>query len=432
MQKLVFTLIGLYWASFLPLSAQQQLYIRQVYSAELKQKQAETSKENVDRQSAVERKVAAFLRNYPEDAVLRFKKDSLAPLPIVFHIVYDDTKSKPVAISLLEAQVAALNRDFGHTAPPSNPRFPYSEAVAEETGISFCLAEAQGSVQPVNYYPVGRSDWRFGELQSEKNPFGLGKQTDNKKYIHIWVADLSDDFAGYAGLPGSTDETDGIVIDADLLGPQPDAKHPYREGKILTHLMGTYLGLLPLWGESPCSDDYVEDTPVHNAPNFEYWSFGHVSTCMDNPREMLENFMDLSPDSVRTFFTKGQVRRMYAMLSQDGPRSGLWKGKTACSPPRSEAVAERADLASEQVNPAETTVHLFPNPTDGMVRIAAKSARPLSLHIFNETGARIYTQQALPESLTLDCRQWPNGIYLFAFYTKDKVLARKTVSVNHP
>lgn len=142
--------------------------------------------------------------------------------------------------------------------------------------------------------------------------------------------------------------------------------------------------------------------------------------------------MDLSPDSVRTFFTKGQVRRMYAMLSQDGPRSGLWKSKTACSTPRTEGIGERTDGSPEQISTSEAVVQVFPNPADGMVRIAAKSARPLSLHIFNETGARIYTQQALPESLTLDCRQWPNGIYLFAFYTKDKVLARKTVSVNHP
>lgn len=427
MQKLILTLMGLCWACILPLSA-QQLYIRQVYSAEAKQKQAESSKENAEKQRGVERKVAEFLRNYSEDAVLRFKKDSLSPLPIVFHVVHD-AKSKPVEESLLRAQIEALNRDFGATEPVKNPKFPYPDAVAKETGISFCLAETKGNGEALNYYQTNRADWGFEELLATAN-FGLGKPLDGKKYINIWVADLADDFAGYAQLPGGPDEIDGIVIDADLIGPRPEAKHPYKQGKTLAHLMGTYLGLLPLWGEGPCSDDYVEDTPVHNAPNFEYWPFGHVSTCMDNPREMLENFMDSTPDSVRTFFTKGQVRRMYAMLAMDGPRSGLWKGKTECGTPRNPETEARETAATTEM--PETKVDVFPNPTDGVVRIAAQSVRPLSLRIFSETGAQVFLRENMPESLTLDCREWANGVYLLTFYAEGKLVARKTVSVNHP
>jgi hypothetical protein len=57
--------------------------------------------------------------------------------------------------------------------------------------------------------------------------------------------------------------------------------------RTLTHLMGNYLNLYDLWNESqPCADDYVDDTPIHNAPNGRFWQYRHVSTCDGSPVEM--------------------------------------------------------------------------------------------------------------------------------------------------
>jgi hypothetical protein len=69
--------------------------------------------------------------------------------------------------------------------------------------------------------------------------------------------------AGFAQLPFRQSETDGIVIDVDLFGPQKD--NPlYSKGYTLVHLMGIYLGLKPLTGFYDDAGDGVDDTPENN------------------------------------------------------------------------------------------------------------------------------------------------------------------------
>lgn len=134
-------------------------------------------------------------------------------------------------------------------------------------------------------------------------------------------------------MPGGPEETDGIVIDYQFFGTIGTSREPYNDGKTLTHLVGSYLGLYELWNEErPCWDDYVNDTPIHNAPNYGPTNeYKHVSTCPGNPVEMSMNFMDNSDDEYLYLFTAGQMMRIHAVLTKGGPRHKLTNSQTLCS-----------------------------------------------------------------------------------------------------
>lgn len=77
----------------------------------------------------------------------------------------------------------------------------------------------------------------------------------------------------------------------------------------------------------------MEDTPIHNAPNFEMPASDvrHISLCPVGPvDEMLMNFMDNTDDEAQNMFTAGQKARMKAVLSSEGPRAGLAEAATLC------------------------------------------------------------------------------------------------------
>lgn len=110
--------------------------------------------------------------------------------------------------------------------------------------------------------------------------------------------------------------TSGIVVRSSAFANQDEG---YNEGKILTHLMGNYLGLYPLTGEHECGDDYVQDTPIHPVAITECIEGEVVSPC-DNQPMQLHNFMSHTPDGCKDSFTIGQWKRMlwiYEYLNQD-------------------------------------------------------------------------------------------------------------------
>lgn len=185
------------------------------------------------------------------------------------------------------------------------------------------------------------------------------------------MVSLGDNVSGYAQMPGGSAETDGIVIDYRFFGNSGFSNTAFTEGRTLTHLIGNYLGLYDLWGEFPCADDYVEDTPIHNAPNSECYPHQHVSTCEGNPIEMTMNFMDNSPDACAYLFTMGQKIRMQTFLSEGGPRSGLTQtGATQYDAVQQpgfslDAPAPESNTTEEQV----FTLRAFPNPATENIQL---------------------------------------------------------------
>ena len=233
----------------------------------------------------------------------------LEPITIglVFHML--NTNDTELAEQLIASQIEILNQDFNnrsivekHANDPDGVYLKRAGSVA----IDFALADIA---------VVRKSEHPWSSWDEMKDPIKGGSAGINASHnINIWVCDLSE-INSYATSPYLITAEDGIVIDARFFGISSQAEHAYTGGRTLTHLIGNYLGLSPLWGNGGrCSDDNVQDTPVHNASNYGCPQYMHVSYCDDHPVEMTMNFMDNTDDGCQVMFTEGQASRIRAMI----------------------------------------------------------------------------------------------------------------------
>lgn len=386
-----------------------------------------------NQQSQVERFIAE------QSKKIQFKK---LTIPVVFHIVYAAGQEYPSEAQVY-SQIEALNRDFSKRdnkiKHPADTLEGFAKR-AEDMEIEFCLAKEgpTGVKEPsIRFLASAASKFTDDDLVKTQRFGSLA--WDTKRYLNIWVANLADTVSGYAQMPSGPDETDGIVIDYRYFGSERTALAPYNEGKTLTHLIGNYLGLHDLWGEYTCSDDYVDDTPLHNAPNYGCPTYKHVSTCGDNPVEMTMNFMDNTNDACQYMFTMGQKIRMHAILSKGGPREGLVATATKCDNNDTKNVAAR----TSPDNPASSNLNLpvlarfYPNPAYDQISIYLDASQEELVNItaFDYTGKAAW-KQSYPlgkgaQTFTIDCHNWSSGLYFFKVESSNGISTHNIVIVHN-
>jgi len=342
-------------------------------------------------------------------------------VPVVFHVLYADPADR-ISEEQIAEQIDALNRDFaGLAEPPERDlRDPEGDfaAVKADTKIRFCIPEQgllDGLLSLINFRQV--ASLVFDDLNLIKTEgFGIAP-LNPQKYLNIWVVPLPDGNSGFAQIPGGNGETDGIVIDPKFFGTSGTATAPYDQGKTLTHLIGSYLGLTPIWGDgSSCGDDGISDTPVHNGPNFGTPGRGHVSTCPGNPAEMTMNFMDATDDALLHMFTREQGAFMRAVLSGDGPRGQLINTATRCSDGKSLAVPTTSPLTSSYDLPA--TIKTFPNPASTVFTVqlsgGGKEAFIDNIKVYSLKGVIVMEKSGIGKSnqVKLNATDWPRSVYL--------------------
>lgn len=251
-------------------------------------------------------------------------------VPLVFHILAKKDGLVP-GKEQISKQIDVLNKAFGAFIPtdrevPNEEVKRYLES-AGNPGIQFYLGSSDLVSSGIKVINTDKEVWGIkNEIQDSKSG-GSAPETP-ERIINIWVAELGDSNAGFAYMPGSPKHLDGIIIDPDyLLSEASPEKSYYGEGKTLVHLMGTYLGLYELWNEtSPCEDDKVFDTPLHDYPSdvvSTEKNHRQICFCLGSPVAMYMNFMDNTRDQQLSMFTKGQINRMRAILSEEGPRGKL-------------------------------------------------------------------------------------------------------------
>ncbi|WP_420459573.1 M43 family zinc metalloprotease [Neolewinella sp.] len=349
-------------------------------------------------------------------------------VPLVFHVLGTDF-DLPLTPDLIEDQVDRLNEDFaGAFIPETDPRDVNDQFLIRgtDTRISFCYAVTKKSTAPViNFLTVEEDELR--QLDSLRVKAGAAPALDPNKYVNVWVVPDRFVATGFAQYPGGERKLDGIVISRTYFGVGPHNNERFDRGRTLTHLMGNYLGLRPLWGgDGPCGDDGVTDTPVHNAPNFGRPRPYHYSTCGDTTLEMTMNFMDNVADDQMYLFTRGQARLMRAILSDKGPRKQLLKTATRCS------LIEKRSLTLEQFASGNSEnsgdisledVVVSPNPATHTLTVALNlsGAAVNSLHVIRIVdlqGRLMYKRSALPSHTTLSVpvAEWSRGTYLLSVY----------------
>jgi hypothetical protein len=235
-------------------------------------------------------------------------------VPIFFHIINSPKDEIKISKEDLDEQLNVLNLSFSG----------FYDKHEVDTKIRFCFMDSDLKKDGYLIYAED-STLSFDQVINKESKL---KGINPDSAINIWIFDFNSNLGGLVNRNLDSDQQQGIYINKKFFGERGSQK--YREGKTLVHLMGRYLSLEPLWGNTKCEDDGVLDTPIHNAPNFECMSFGHRSTCGKNIFELTNNFMDALPDECAKSFTRGQAQKMYDFVTLSGFHPILTKGNTKC------------------------------------------------------------------------------------------------------
>jgi len=269
--------------------------------------------------------------------------DEIRKLPVVVHVIHHgETIGDGANISDTQIldQIRILNEDFQMQNPDFVANTPNEFLnVAANAGIEFVLAKQD---------PQGMPSIGINRVEGPKDSYGLNDAAlvgqlaswAPEEYINIWVMPLTPPTIGYAAFPISneleglnnsspTRQTDGIAIDYQYFGSLGNISQTSK-GRTATHEMGHFLGLRHIWGDGGCeADDFVTDTPLQSQSN---------NTCIVTPRftcdsrDMVENFMDYTPDRCMSLFTEGQVDRMDIILSFSPRRATLSTSRALFDP----------------------------------------------------------------------------------------------------
>ncbi|WP_339924654.1 choice-of-anchor J domain-containing protein [uncultured Cyclobacterium sp.] len=283
--------------------------------------------------------------------------DEIKRLPVVVHVIHNGEaigEGANISDAQILDQIRILNEDFQMQNPDFAANTPTEFLnVAANAGIEFVLAKQD---------PQGMPSIGINRILGPKESYGLNDAAlvgqlalwAPEEYINIWVMPLTAPTIGYAGFPISdeleglnspipTRQTDGLSIDYRYFGSIGNISQNSK-GRTATHEMGHFLGLRHIWGDGGCeADDFVTDTPLQSQSN---------NTCIVTPRftcdsrDMVENFMDYTPDRCMSLFTEGQVDRMDIILTFSPRRATLTTSRALADPQFFDSDIELTEIIS--------------------------------------------------------------------------------------
>lgn len=259
-------------------------------------------------------------------------------IPVVVHVI---SEGQPIGVApnitdaQVQSQITILNQDFrkllGTPGYNTNP-------VGADTQIQFELAKEDPNGNPTNgidRLSFCQPSWSDIDIEATLKPATIWDPT---LYMNMWSLNFTDNtLLGYAQFPdasglsglstsGGASNTDGVVSNYNVFGSiaYDDGSFlldaTYNQGRTMTHEVGHWLGLLHIWGDSACGNDYCADTPVHHDANY---GCPTVLDCDAIGNEMVENYMDYTDDSCMNIFTLNQKDRITTIINNAPRRSSL-------------------------------------------------------------------------------------------------------------
>lgn len=370
----------------------------------------------------------SFLRSYqPELIAGNITNTSSAALPIitipvVVHILYKETNQN-FTDEQVKQELEVLNRAFRLSAPDTAKIPSYFKEIAADCRIEFVLARIDPSGQATTGI-IRKNTWvtLYGADDRIKyTDKGGDNAWDANKYLNIWVGSLAS-VAGYSSPIGGPKDVDGVAIRTDAFAPG-NSGSVYGGGKTLVHEVGHWLGLRHIWGDSPCGDDGVDDTPKQKMANRGCPSGIKVS-CENTPYgDMYNNYMDQANDDCMLFFTKGQVNRMRAAFAPGGPRYALLSSDAYTGTPISR---HEEPPIPEIIKPK--FLQLYPNPTQKNLIIQFNGVENYvgsEVTIVNQFGQIVKRAKIQQTTTTLDVGALQSGIYIVTVFGLDRKLQDK-------
>ena len=258
-------------------------------------------------------------------------------IPVVVHVIHNGQEvgtEANITDAQVQSQITVLNQDYrkmvGTPGHNTNP-------IGADTQIQFALAKQDPNGNPTN----GIDRVRFcQESWTSNNDVDIIVKPvtiwDPTSYFNMWTVNFSDDTLGYAQFPessgldgldasGGVENTDGVVGDYRAFGSSDFGSFlldsPYDKGRTMSHEIGHWLGLLHIWGDANCGDDFCADTPLHYDSNFGCPS--KLSCSSTTVNEMVENYMDYTDDACMNIFTQNQKDRIIVIMNNAARRSSL-------------------------------------------------------------------------------------------------------------
>lgn len=321
-------------------------------------------------------------------------------IPVVVHVLYNKPEEN-ISYQRILSQIEILNKDF-RNKNTQNSTGLYSN-LAADAGIEFQLATIDPLGNPTTGIVRTKTDIRFFNYDDRIKFSNQGGSNawDAGSYLNIWVGNLAGGLAGYSSPVGSSADKDGVVIRYNYFGKTGTGNYGF--GRTATHEIGHWLGLNHIWGDAPCGDDGVADTPpqqtsTNGCPN------GIVQSC-NNEGNMYMNFMDYTNDQCVYMFTNGQAERMRKLFEPGGFRHSLLQSEAL-----SGSVMIEENIITEAINPAK----VFPNPAINELNINFgndKSIFGQSVIIYNTLGQPVYQTVVKSSVLWVDISKFKPGAY---------------------
>ncbi len=353
-------------------------------------------------------------------------------IPVVVHVLYN-TGEQNISDQQVLSQIDALNKDYRRlNADTVNTPIPF-RSVAADTRISFCLAK----VDPQGKYTTGiihkytTESLFIADDGMKFSSKGGDDAWDATKYLNLWVCNLFGRTLGYAVLPGSPADRDGVVMKYNVFGTIGTLTAPYNKGRTATHEIGHWLGLKHLWGDANCGDDGIADTPPQQASNSYCPSFPHISSCSINGfGDMFMNYMDFTDDACTNMFTKGQKSEMRGLFAKGNPKNSFLNS-TVCNIDNAQGGPVIPVQDSSITSPLITT---YPNPFHNEVTVSSKNAADVVgkvLKIYSITGKLIFTEIIQLQKSVIYLNNLPAGIYLLKIEGATNPLTYKLVKAGN-
>lgn len=367
--------------------------------------------------------IQEYLSNRP---AARTGATEVVTIPVVVHVVHSRTdnviggaNNGNISDAQIQSQIDVLNEDYGNT---SGYKGYYTDSLGVDTGIRFKL------VSVVRTY---NATTQFSPITDADKLAEISPAWFTNRYLNIWVTRLNDRYLGTSQFPVVTQITnrtqglatteneaadaltDGVIIDFRYFGRNSDAitSRIYNLGRTTTHEVGHWLGLIHIWGDATCGTDYCDDTPTANTKNetTDVSCTPVYSQCRGNvvTRNMIENYMDYSPDVCMSIFTNDQKERMHAVL--------------ALSPRRAKLV-EYSQLATENL-----LVEIYPNPVRETLtaNVFTPDFENYTVSVYNQRGQKMTADVA--NRTYLNVRNFPSGLYFYKVSAGSQTVTKRFV-----
>lgn len=352
-------------------------------------------------------------------------------IPVVVHVIHNQANSQPgtegnISDAQIRSQINVLNEDYRRK--PNTKGFN-DDPVGADVNIEFFLATCDPGGRPSTGITRTYYAQKDFDVFNDDTKLKALSYWPSDQYMNIWVTNIKSPYIGYtqfpdmSGLPDLSSSngpaaTDGLVIDYTVFGRQTGTVTSaiYGYGRTTTHEVGHWLGLRHTWGDENCGNDYVDDTPPTREANQanNNTCTPVYSYCLGSAsRNMIENYMDYSPDLCMNIFTQGQRERIWKVLEASPRRKRLVANSTRCQvlPP------------SEQLS-----VEVFPNPANGTegngdvtyVHVRFKDSQDVYLRVYDALGRLVYAEEHLnmrSRSLNFSNRPLKKGMYLVTVTT---------------